>query len=33
MALYKLPLGIRIPKNNEYPSGFDVKSINYYKIY
>ncbi|WP_346846826.1 hypothetical protein [Clostridium sp. UBA3061] len=28
MALYKLPLGIRIPKNNEYPSGFDVKSIN-----
>lgn len=28
MALYKLPLGIRIPKNNEYPNGYGVKSIN-----
>ena len=28
MSLYKLPLGIRIPKNNEYPDGYDVKSIN-----
>ncbi|SHJ96937.1 hypothetical protein SAMN02745163_02953 [Clostridium cavendishii DSM 21758] len=28
MALYKLPLGIRIPKDNEYPDGYDVKSIN-----
>lgn len=28
MALYKLPLGIKIPKNNEYPKGYDVESIN-----
>ena len=28
MALYRLPLGIRIPKDNEYPEGYDVKSIN-----
>lgn len=28
MTLYKLPLGIRIPKNNEYPKGYNVKSIN-----
>jgi hypothetical protein len=28
MALYKLPLGIKIPKNDEYPEGYDVKSIN-----
>ena len=28
MALYKLPIGIRIPNNDEYPKGNDVKSIN-----
>jgi len=28
MDLYKLPLGIRVPTNNEYPKGYDVKSIN-----
>lgn len=28
MALYKLPLGISILKDNEYPEGYDVKSIN-----
>jgi hypothetical protein len=28
MALYKLPLGIRVPNDNEYPKGYDVKSIN-----
>lgn len=28
MGLYKLPLGIRIPQNNEYPEGYNVKSIN-----
>lgn len=28
MALYKLPLGIGIPKGTEYPSGLDAKAIN-----
>lgn len=28
MKLYKLPLGIKIPENDEYPAGYDVKSIN-----
>lgn len=28
MSLYKLPLGIRIPNNDEYPSTYDVKEIN-----
>ncbi|URZ15348.1 hypothetical protein [Clostridium felsineum] len=28
MKLYKLPLGIRIPRDDEYPNGYDVKSIN-----
>jgi len=28
MAFYKLPIGIRIPKDNEYPNEYDVKSIN-----
>ncbi|QAA32115.1 hypothetical protein [Clostridium manihotivorum] len=28
MSLYKLPLGIRIPTNDEYPNEYDVKSIN-----
>jgi hypothetical protein len=28
MPLYKLPIGIRIPKDDEYPKGHDIKSIN-----
>ncbi|MCR3761927.1 hypothetical protein KYB31_23430 [Clostridium felsineum] len=28
MNLYKLPLGIRIPRNDEYPNGYDIDSIN-----
>jgi len=28
MALYNLPLGIRIPNSDEYPKGNDSKSIN-----
>lgn len=28
MTLYKLPLGIKIPDSDEYPEGYDVKSIN-----
>lgn len=28
MTLYKLPLGIRVPRNDEYPNGYDVESIN-----
>ena len=28
MALYKLPLGIRVPQNDEYPEEYDVKAIN-----
>jgi hypothetical protein len=28
MSFYKLPLGIRVPNNDEYPSTYDVKEIN-----
>lgn len=28
MSLYKLPLGIRIPYNDEYPNSYDVKTLN-----
>lgn len=26
--MYNLPLGIRIPKKDEYPKGYDVNEIN-----
>ena len=28
MSTYKLPLGIRIPNDDEYPSTYNVKDIN-----